>query len=100
MNSRAKGMKNEKRAQDELEARGYQVIRLWQPRYAPQGAFDMIAVKTTGGWLSTVLWVQVRTNAWHNLAPVKDFKIRRLSINRKEAWMYIDGKPDPKVRCL
>ena len=68
INTRSKGMRNERRGCAELLRQGYKVFRLYQPRGTPQGEFDMIAVG-----FNRIRFVQVRTNSYHNLRPMKEF---------------------------
>ena len=93
MNKRAKGQRNELRAQKLLESWGFTCFRLYQPRMAEQGPVDIIAVSR-----ERIRFVQVRTNSWHDLRPLKQLEVP--SYATKEAWMFKDREAEPKQRII
>ena len=93
MNRRAKGQRNELRAQKLLESWGYSTFRLYQPRMAKQGCLDIIAVNS-----ESVRFVQVRSNQWGDLREMKALLVP--STTTKEVWLFKDRETEPKQRIL
>lgn len=68
---------------------GYKVFRLHQPRFAPQGEIDAIAIGH-----GRIRFVQFRTNQWHDLRPLKAFAemyCHGRLLPTAECWLYRDG---------
>ena len=98
MYTRAKGLKNERRAVLLLMRLGYRVFRLYQPPYAKQGELDLIAVGH-----GRIRFVQVRTNSYHDLRPLKIFHALYCDsslIPTAEVFLYKDRVKDPVQRVM
>ena len=97
-NTRAKGMRNERRAALLLMQTGYKVFRLYQTRGTEQGELDMIAIGH-----GRVRFVQVRSNQWHDLRPLKVFAAlycQGTLMPTAEVWLYKDREAEPTQRIL
>ena len=95
INARAKGQKNELKAEKLLTLYGFQVFRLYQPPYAKQGAIDMIAIGK-----DSVRFIQVRSNQYGDLRPLKKLEVAPVLSGLKEVWVFHDRIKDPVIRRI
>ena len=96
VNTRAKGQRHELRARRLLEADGWEVFPLYQPKVAAQGPIDLVAFKE-----GIVKVVQTRSGSWHDLRATKAFAERHTQPWLKvEAWLFLDRQESPRVRVL
>ena len=95
LNTRAKGQRIERKARALAEAEGSTVFPLYQPAYTKQGAIDFIAVDS-----HRIRFVQVRSNQWHDLRPLRALVVPTCDHVTKEAWRFRDGHSRPDKRLI
>ena len=99
MNPRAKGYRNEMKAQKILEAAGYLVIKKVHTKYSPGDFFEIydLIAHNEDGWRC----VQVKTN--RRETPELREKIEMFPVSpgtTREVWVFYDRVSEPVIHVI